>query len=232
MLKAWSPSPSECDCVLSRSLEVINLNSALIQSGCGPYEKRTQRGTAEAQRRKQLDTRREATASTSRGERLQETLTLLTPWSWTSSLPNCEEINFRCLSPPVYSFPGGSDGKGPACNAGDLGSVPGLGRCPGGGLGNPLQDSCLENPMDRGAWRAAVCGVAKSRTRLSDYQSMVFCPESTSRLTRWVLLPGKDAEPKGCYHSAEDWDYKSQKTIKGLPSTAETFSWQQMRRMK
>ena len=58
--------------------------------------------------------------------------------------------------------------------------------------------------MDRGAWRAAVCGVAKSQTRLSDYQSMVFCPESTSRLTRWVLLPGKDAEPKGCYHSAED----------------------------
>ena len=47
-------------------------------------------------------------------------------------------------------------------NAGDLGSVPGSGRSPGGGHGNPLQCSCLENPMDRGAWRATVHGVAKS----------------------------------------------------------------------
>ena len=46
-------------------------------------------------------------------------------------------------------FPGGSDGKQSACNAGDLGSVPGSGRSPGGGNGNPLQYSCLENPMDR-----------------------------------------------------------------------------------
>ena len=51
-----------------------------------------------------------------------------------------------------------------ACNVGDLGSIPGLGRSPGGGHGNPLQYSCLENPMDRGAWQAAVHGVAKSRT--------------------------------------------------------------------
>ena len=49
-------------------------------------------------------------------------------------------------------FPGGSDGKASACNAGDLGSIPGLGRSPGEGNGNPLQYSCLENPMDRGAW--------------------------------------------------------------------------------
>ena len=51
-------------------------------------------------------------------------------------------------------------------NAGDMGSVPGSGRSPGGGHGNPLQYSCLENPMDRGAWRAAVRGVAKAWTRL------------------------------------------------------------------
>ena len=55
-----------------------------------------------------------------------------------------------------------------ACNVGDLGSIPGLGRSPGGGHGNPLQYSCLENPMDRGAWQAAVHGVAKSRTWLND----------------------------------------------------------------
>ena len=65
-------------------------------------------------------------------------------------------------------FPDGSDGKEPACNAGDLGSIPGSRRPPGGGHGNPLQYACLENPMDRGAWRAPVHGVAKSRTRLSN----------------------------------------------------------------
>ena len=49
----------------------------------------------------------------------------------------------------------------------DVGSIPGLGRSPGGGNGNPLQYSCLENPMDRGAWQVTVHGVAKSQTRLS-----------------------------------------------------------------
>ena len=51
-----------------------------------------------------------------------------------------------------WDFPGGSEGKVPAYNAGDLGSIPGLGRSPGEGNGNPLQYSCLENPMDRRAW--------------------------------------------------------------------------------
>ena len=70
----------------------------------------------------------------------------------------------------AYSLdiPGGSDGKASVYNAGDLGSIPRLGRSPGEGNGNPLQDYCLENPMDRGAWQATVHGVAKSRTRLSD----------------------------------------------------------------
>ena len=58
-------------------------------------------------------------------------------------------------------LPGGSDGKVSAHNAGDLGSIPGLGRCPGAGNGNPLQYCCLENPMDRGAWWATVHGIAK-----------------------------------------------------------------------
>ena len=66
-------------------------------------------------------------------------------------------------------FPGGSDGKLSAYNAGVPGSIPGAGRSPGEGNGNPLQYSCLENPMDRGAWWAAVHGVAKSRTRLSNF---------------------------------------------------------------
>ena len=65
-------------------------------------------------------------------------------------------------------FPGSSNGKESACNAGDLGLIPGLGRSPGDGHGNPLQDSCLQNPMDRGAQWATVHRVAKSWTRLSE----------------------------------------------------------------
>ena len=68
----------------------------------------------------------------------------------------------------LMGFPLGSEGKESACNAGDLGSMLGLGISPGGGHGNPLKYSCLENPMDSGAWQATVHGVAKSRTWLSD----------------------------------------------------------------
>ena len=76
----------------------------------------------------------------------------------------------------MYSFPGGSDGKASAYKAGDPGSTPGLGRSPGERNGNPLQCSCLENPMGRGAWEATVHGVAKSWTRLSDFTSFHFKP--------------------------------------------------------
>ena len=69
----------------------------------------------------------------------------------------------------VMGFPGGSGGKASACNAGDPGSIPGSGRSPGEGNGNPLQYSCLENPMDRGAWQAAVHGVTKSQTGLRNF---------------------------------------------------------------
>ena len=61
-------------------------------------------------------------------------------------------------------FPGGSDGKESACNAGDAGLIVGSGRFPGEGKGDPLQCSCLEKSMDRGAWRATVHGVSKSWT--------------------------------------------------------------------
>ena len=67
------------------------------------------------------------------------------------------------------SFPGGSDGKAFACNAGDLGSIPGSGRSPEERNGNPLQYSCLENSRDGGDWPAIVHGVAKSWTRLSNF---------------------------------------------------------------
>ena len=67
-----------------------------------------------------------------------------------------------------WGFPGGSAGKESACSAGDLGSFPGLGRSPGEGNGNQFQYSCLENSMDQGAWWAAVHGVVKSWTGLSN----------------------------------------------------------------
>ena len=69
----------------------------------------------------------------------------------------------------IRAPPGGSEVKASACNAGDLSSIPGSGRSTGEGNGNPSQYSCLENPMDGGAWWATVHRVAKSWTRLSDF---------------------------------------------------------------
>ena len=63
----------------------------------------------------------------------------------------------------IYGLPGGLDGKDSASSARDLGLIPGLGRFPGEGHGNPLQCSCLENPMDRGAWRVTVHGITKNQ---------------------------------------------------------------------
>ena len=88
-------------------------------------------------------------------------------------------VNVQCINiwmhvVDIWEFPGGSDGKETTSNAGDLGLTPWLGRSPGGGHGNLLQYSCLENPVDRGAWWAAVHGVAKSRTQLSDFTLHTF----------------------------------------------------------
>ena len=74
---------------------------------------------------------------------------------------------YTLLCMKQQGFPGGSEVKASACNAGDPGSIPELRRSPGEGNGNPLQYSCLENPMDRGAWRATVRPVSKSQTRPS-----------------------------------------------------------------
>ena len=75
------------------------------------------------------------------------------PWRWN-----------RLLTPVFLGFPGGADGKESASNAGDLGSIPGLGRSPGKGHGNPLQYSCLVNPHGQRSLVATVHGVAKSWT--------------------------------------------------------------------
>ena len=79
----------------------------------------------------------------------------------------CEyKLVFNWSLKVFLGFPGSAVGKESACSARDPGSIPGLGRFPGEGNGNPLQYSCLENPMDKGAWWAAVHGVAKSWARL------------------------------------------------------------------
>ena len=72
----------------------------------------------------------------------------------------------------LEDFPCGSDGKASAYNAGEPGSIPGSGSSSGEGNGNPLQYSCLENHMDGGAWEAAVHGVTRSRTQLSDFTTL------------------------------------------------------------
>ena len=74
-----------------------------------------------------------------------------------------------CLGLPWWP-----SGKESACNAGDLGLIPWLGRFPGGGHGNPFQHSCLENPMDRGAWQATVHGIAQSWTWLKQFSSSMY----------------------------------------------------------
>ena len=72
-------------------------------------------------------------------------------------------------------FPGGSEVKASACNVGDVGSITGSGRFPGEGNGNPFQYSCLENPMDGGAWWATVHGVTKSRTLSAEELMLLNC---------------------------------------------------------
>ena len=91
-------------------------------------------------------------------------------------------------------FPGGSEGKKFTCSEGHLGSIPELGGSPGGGHGNPLQYSCLENPMDRGAWQAMVHGVTElNMTQLIFVIiSILFsrCPQQALQLVMILSLVG------------------------------------------
>ena len=110
------------------------------------------------------------------------------------------------------SLSGGSEVKASACNVGDLGSVPRSGRSPGEGSGNPLQYSCLENPMDGGAWWATVHGVTKSWTRLrterlrflSFFSWLDQCP-CKKKYQRAFSLSST------CKHTQRRWPSRSQK---------------------
>ena len=110
--------------------------------------------------------------------------------SLTSSTSRNEDDHWQAGSFVFFSgFPGGSDGKESTCNAGDPGFIPGLGRSPGEGNDYTLQYFCLENPMDRGAWRATVHGVAKNQTRLNNTLGSVLYRKYYSLLCRWYLVP-------------------------------------------
>ena len=111
-----------------------------------------------------------------------------------------------CVYLSLLGFPGSSDCRESACSAGDLGSIPGLGRSPGERNSKPCQYSCLGNPMDRGAWQATVHGVEKSQTQLNTAQpssksEVCMCshqsrqstspdrPQFPQPLEMWLLLP-------------------------------------------
>ena len=99
---------------------------------------------------------------------LDSSLCFIQPSISKHDMLNKQGDNIQPLCTPSQIFPGGSEVIASACNVGVLGSIPGLGRSPGRGRGNPLQYSRLENPMGRGAWWATVHGVTESWTRLSD----------------------------------------------------------------
>ena len=92
---------------------------------------------------------------------------------WPAHIPALS----KSICSPVLGFPGSASGKNPPANAGDardLGLTPGSGKPPGGGHGNPLQSSCLESPVDRGAWRAAVHGVTESSLKRPGTHARLF----------------------------------------------------------
>ena len=108
----------------------------------------------------------------------RETWRVAVPWVAKSrtQLSDWTELNVKdaCCK---LGFPSGSAGKESTCNARDTGSIPGLGRSPGGGLGNPIQYSHLQRSMDRGAWRATVQRVAKGWL---DWASNSVCLQTTT----------------------------------------------------
>ena len=110
-------------------------------------------------------------------------------WIWDAEVCSCKEI-FTTIQDYV-GLPWWLRGNESACSAGDMGSVPGSGRSPGGGHGNPLQYSCLENPMDRGAWQATVHAWSCKRDIGTQQQQIRLCSWSSKRWVNMNWVPRK-----------------------------------------
>ena len=111
---------------------------------------------------------------------------------WSSTLREAGKVTFYSsvilkVAFRSRGFPAGLDGKESACNAGDLGLIPRLGRSHGEGNGKPLRYSWLKNSMERGAWQDTVQGVAKNKTRLSDYHFHFRSRNIIYERTKWKL---------------------------------------------
>ena len=119
------------------------------------------------------------------------------------------------------SFAKSSEGKESACNAGDVGSICGLGRFPGEGIRNPLQYSCLGNPMDRGAWRTTVHGVAKYQTRLRSWA----CTEDPARLRLPAAPRLLTSHGLSSSHSSFSSSLQAPHTLFGECHPLSTFQW-------
>ena len=114
---------------------------------------------------------------------------ILSLWQTLIFLSIVDENSLSYQVKKKKGFPGGSEVKASACNVGDLGLIPGSGRSPGEGNGNPFQYSCLENPMDGGAWWATVHGVTKSRTQLRDFtSSLQRTKRRASLVIQWLRI--------------------------------------------
>ena len=118
----------------------------------------------------------------------------------------------------TQGFPGGSDGKESACSEGSLGSIPGSGRSPGEGNSNPLQDSCLENPGDRGAWWAAVHRVSQSWTLLKRLSIHACIGEGNGNLFQYSCL--ENPRDRGAWWAAVYGDAQSWTRLKRLSSSS------------
>ena len=120
------------------------------------------------------------------------------PMPWSPPIPDNRIASFACLVQcccPGRGFPGDAGGKEPACQHRSL--IPGSGSSPGGGHDNPLHYSCLENPMDRGAWRAAAHGVAESAVTEAPYQAQTGGGETAP--AGCLLLDGPRAQAQSLF---------------------------------
>ena len=125
------------------------------------------------------------TATTFKSPERCRTASIVLGPTWSPEPQSWVPCSQRLTQPLMNCYvPGGSDGKASACNVGDPSSIPGSGRSPGEGNDNPLQSSCLENPMDGGAWWATVHGVTKKRSDMPEWLHFYFHPF----LQLWSLI--------------------------------------------